>query len=467
MVAISNPEDQAARDNLQRALPREHILYRFALPAELTIALDRVYRDASSSAGVNASIAAVAREVRFEERIVVRDTDGSIIQLVDSIIQKAAKEDASDIHIEPREHHTDVRFRIDGILRVSMRPIPSGPITTRMVARIKTLADLKPDERRLPQDGRITITVGANKQMELRVVTVPTIYGEQVTMRLLDKDRAMLSLEALGMTPNNLVRYEAAIQQPHGCCIITGPTGSGKSTTLYSSAMRVVDSERKFISIEDPVEYRLPGITQIDVSRQGDRALDFAGALKAILRSDPDIIMVGEIRDQETAITAMEASLTGHFLYSTLHTRDALEAITRLGRLKIEPFLVAEAVAVLVAQRLVRCLCPACRVPYIATPDFLHGVGAPTWAQGQELQLYKASPEGCPACNELGYRGRTGVHEVVTMTEELKQLITVGTSQEELVRFVRSQDMHSLRDDAFIKVAGGITSMEELARVVL
>jgi type IV pilus assembly protein PilB len=278
----------------------------------------------------------------------------------------------------------------------------------------------------------------------------------------------MLSLEELGMTPANLARYETAIKRAHGCAIITGPTGSGKSTTLYSSALRVVTDERKFISIEDPVEYRLPGITQIDVSGYGEQALTFSTALRAVLRSDPDIILVGEIRDQETAKTAVEAALTGHFLYSTLHTNDALSAISRLLRLGIEPFLTAEAVAVLVAQRLVRRLCDECKVSYEASPEILRGLQAPASfiESGQSLQLFQATPGGCEACRRQGYRGRTGVHEVITMSEELKTLIIAGTPQEELTRLVRSQGMHSLRDDAFLKVAAGITSVDELARVI-
>jgi type IV pilus assembly protein PilB len=468
LVAISDPKDKAAQDNLKRALPREEILYHFALDAELSQALDTVYRDAASTAGIRATLAEIAKENQHEEHLTVRDADSGIIRLVNSIIHQASREDASDIHIEPQESLTNVRFRVDGILRAGTQPLQQGDITTRVIARIKTISRLKPDEKRRPQDGRVTLSIGG-RPLDLRVVTVPTIYGEQVTMRLLDQRRAMLSLEALGMTADNLARYEAAINRAHGCCIITGPTGSGKSTTLYSSALRVVTSERKFISIEDPVEYRLPGITQIDVSGYGEQAMTFSSALRAVLRSDPDIILVGEIRDEETARTAIEAALTGHFLYSTLHTNDALSAVSRLLRLKIEPFLTAEAVAVLVAQRLVRRLCEDCKVPYEATPQYLRDIMAPQWAleHNEPMQLFKAREGGCEACRKQGYRGRTGVHEVVTMSEELKALIIASSPQEELTRYVRAQGMHSLRDDAFIKVANGTTSMEELARVVL
>ena len=473
LVAISDPQDVSARENLQRALPRETIQWRFALDAELTMALDRVYQDAASAAAVNQQLQRIAAETVREERITVRGSglDGGIIGLVNSIIHRAEKEGASDIHIEPRERDTMVRFRVDGMLREAMRPLPQGETTKQVIARIKTLANMKTDERRRPQDGRVTIAVGA-KPLDLRVVTVPTIYGEQVTIRLLDQTRAMLSLEDLGMTQDNLHRYEQAIRLPHGCAIITGPTGSGKSTTLYSSAVRVVSPERKFISIEDPVEYRIPGITQIDVSGHGESKMDFAEALRAILRSDPDIVMVGEIRDRETAMTAVEAALTGHFLYSTLHTNDALGSVSRLQRLKVEPLLIAEAVAVFVAQRLVRRLCTECKLAYRAETGYLHGMRAPAWAlkQAEEqggLQVFRAREGGCTACRGTGYRGRTGVHEVITMTEELKNAIVANAAHEQLERLVRSQGMHSLRDDAFIKVAAGVTSMEELARVMV
>lgn len=293
-------------------------------------------------------------------------------------------------------------------------------------------------------------------------------------MRLLDPAQAMLPLEELGMSPANLERYLRCISRPHGVALITGPTGSGKSTTLYSSLQRIITTEHKVVSIEDPVEYRLEGMTQIDVSSgrlvsDGVSKMTFANALRAILRSDPDIIMVGEIRDSETAAISVNAAMTGHFLFSTLHTNDALSAVIRMSKLKVEPFLIAETVEVIVAQRLVRRLCPTCKEPFQADTQLLQAASAPNQAVEWTTQhgartMYK--PVGCAECSGSGYRGRVGVHEVIEMTPELRRAVILGETQEDLEKIARSQGMASLHEDTFIRAWEGLTSLEEVARVV-
>jgi type IV pilus assembly protein PilB len=469
LIAISDPDDVGMRENVTRSLPRERVKFMVASPSELNLYIEHIFGGVQQAAVAQSVEQAVARTALAGggETFVVRSggSDVPIIRLVDDMIDQARRSGASDIHIEPKEAQTNVRFRIDGRLR-EISAIPPR-LTPQVISRIKTVAGMRIDERRLPQDGRITMML-QNQPIELRVVTAPTIYGEQVTMRLLDPAQAMLSLEALGMSKANLERYLRAINQPFGCAFITGPTGSGKSTTLYSSLQRIVTPDQKIVSIEDPVEYRMGGISQMDVS--GSAKMNFAQALRSILRSDPDIIMVGEIRDQETALISIEAALTGHFLYSTLHTHDALSAIIRLERLGVERFLVAEATSVIVAQRLIRRLCDTCRQEFAAGPDYLRGLLAPAWAIEQAadhpLRFFQANPRGCAACQGQGYRGRTGVHEVVAMTEQLRHDIIAGHSVEELELLVRGQKMASLRDDAFTKVYAGLTSMEEMARTV-
>lgn len=476
LVAISNPENVQVRDNIQKALPREEVRFRLAKPSELALYIERIY-DPEGSGRVHEMVAeaeaAASSEDQEGEDFVVRGSEEApIVQLVDRVINQAQDLGASDIHIEPREHETYIRFRVDGVLRdvtrINKRQYP------KIVARIKTMASMRTDEHRIPQDGRVQVK---GRPLDLRIVTVPTIWGEQVTMRLLDASKAMLTLEQLGMSKQNLERYMEGIASPHGCCFITGPTGSGKSTTLYSSLAAVVTPEKKLISIEDPVEYRLAGITQIDVSSgrlvaENVNKMTFANALRAILRSDPDIIMVGEIRDTETAKIAIDAALTGHFLYSTVHTNDAISAITRLEQLGVERFLIAEATRVIVAQRLIRVLC-TCKVPFEIDEAVLRSIDAPKWAYewlekaGGKHTIYKPSPEGCARCAGAGYKGRSGVHEVIRMTDELRTAIVNDAPHEEMERIARAAGMDSLRDDAFRKTWAGETSLEEVARVVV
>jgi type II secretory ATPase GspE/PulE/Tfp pilus assembly ATPase PilB-like protein len=467
-VAVSDPDDITSRDQISKLLSGEEIVFCLAEKEELNLYLEKTYDTASEE--LEDSLPDSNERLDYE----VRDLaiEQPIVRLVDSLINKAREERASDIHIEPRKDQTIVRFRVDGMLKEFLQ-VKQG-WTKQMVARIKTLAKMRTDVNFVPQDGRISLK-GKNP-LDLRVVTVPTVYGEQVTMRLLDPSSAMLPLEALGMNPVNQKRYMECITKPQGVALVTGPTGSGKSTTLYSSLQKIITPKQKLISIEDPVEYRLEGITQIDVSSanlagSSKNAMTFAKALRAILRSDPDVVMVGEIRDQETAQISMDAALTGHFLFSTLHTNTALQAITRLGELDVSPHLVANAVEVVVAQRLVRRLCKYCKENYQADIDYLRAANAPQQALESVEQdgpriLYQPSEKGCSECKGEGFLGRVGVHEVVSISPDLREKILANATLPELERTIRAEGISSLYEDAFLKIWGGHTSIEEVLRVV-
>jgi type IV pilus assembly protein PilB len=468
LVAIANPRNVEATDNLPRLLPSNEpeIEWRLVTPSDLTTYMDLLYRDAQ-----------MLQEDRKddgedEENLIVRKEaiDSRVVKVVDAIIYNAALDGASDIHIEPKPFNTKIRYRLDGDLH-EMMSLPSK-ITPQVVARIKNLAGMKPDERRDAQDGRVTYEVG-NLQVDLRIVTMPVIVGsemlERVVMRVLDRTKAMLTMEELGMTPDNHDRYVAAVAKPHGMALITGPTGSGKSTTLYATMNSRVDETLSLSSIEDPVEYQLEAISQTSVS--GGSKMSFASALRAMLRADPDVIMVGEIRDPETAKTAVDAALTGHFIYSTLHTNDAASAVTRLRELGVDGFLLASTLEVVVAQRLIRLLCTDCKETIRADADYMRLNRAPAWAiekveREGPMELATHSEKGCVHCRETGYRGRTGVHEVIVITDEIRQAILRDADSDTIETLARKDGMHSLADDAFIRVVAKQTSLPELAKKV-
>ena len=381
--------------------------------------------------------------------------DAPVIKLVHSVLAQAVNDGASDIHFEPGEAEMRVRFRIDGVLheaaRVPRRMIPG------VVSRVKIMSDLDIAEKRMPQDGRVSVNVD-DRQVDLRVTTLPTQRGEGATVRILDKTQAIRSLDELGMDGDGRERFEGSVVLPYGAVLVTGPTGSGKSTTLYAALQEINSVERNVITIEDPVEYRIDGINQIGVNRKA--GLTFAAGLRSILRADPDVIMVGEIRDAETARIAIEAALTGHMVLSTLHTNNAPGAVVRLAKMGIESFLTASAVDCVVAQRLARKLCPHCKRRTVVSAEALNNGG---FRVGTDLEVYE--PVGCGRCTRSGYRGRIGLFSVMSMSERIKDLTVNGAPEAEITEVAREEGMQTLREDGLSKIRAGVTSVAEVARV--
>ena len=387
------------------------------------------------------------------------DDDAPIVRFVNLLVSQAIQDRASDIHIEPGERSMRVRYRIDGVLH-EMQSAPKS-IQNGVISRLKIMSDIDIAERRKPQDGRMTVR-HAGRQIDLRVATLPTVWGEKVVMRILDNSNTSMNVESLALLGHNFEAYKASYSKPYGMILITGPTGSGKSTTLYTTLGAVARPEINVITVEDPVEYRMAGINQVQVNPKA--GLTFASALRSILRSDPDVVLLGEIRDHETAQIAIEASLTGHLVLSTLHTNDAPSAITRLTEMDIEPFLVSSALDCVVAQRLARRLCERCKAPTELDPAILARMQFEFDPDVARPTMYK--PIGCASCSKTGYRGRIAVHEVMTVTEEIERLAVTTASSAEIGRVAREQGMITLRQDGWAKVKMGLTSIEEILRVV-
>ena len=381
--------------------------------------------------------------------------DASVIQLVQRVITEAVERGASDIHFEPQEEEMRVRYRIDGVLQeAAIVPVSAIPAVT---SRIKILSDLDIAERRVPQDGRVSTHVG-DKAIDLRVATLPAQYGENVVMRILDSTKAMISMEQLGMLPQALERFTKAFSQSHGAVLVTGPTGSGKSTSLYAALNVLNTVEQNIITIEDPVEYQLEGLTQVQVNKKA--GLTFAAGLRSMMRADPDIIMVGEIRDRETAQIAIESALTGHLVLSTLHTNDAPGAVSRLIEMGIEPFLVGSAVDCVVAQRLARLLCEECKKRVTLPAEIMRANG---FNVGLDLECYE--PVGCARCGGSGYKGRIGLYEVMWVSETIRSLAVAREPAEAIAHAAVHEGMMRLREDGLEKVRRGLTSIAEIARV--
>jgi general secretion pathway protein E len=384
--------------------------------------------------------------------------EAPIIKLLNSLIFQAVKDRASDIHIEPYEREVEVRYRVDGVLY----PVLSPPkiIQEAITTRVKIMAGLDIAEKRLPQDGKIRLLV-AGRDIFIRVSIIPTSHGERTVLRLLDREAGVISLDRLGLNPGHVSELERLLTKNSGILLVTGPTGSGKTTTLYSAIHSINSTRRNIITIEDPIEYQLKGIGQMHVNPKV--GLTFAGGLRSILRQDPDVIMVGEIRDPDTAEIAIQASLTGHLVLSTLHTNDTASAVTRLVDMGVEPFLVASSVSAVLAQRLVRLLCTECRVSYDATPEeaalFVPAGTTPV----KPIKLWRAS--GCDACMKTGYHGRTGIYEFLPVTPEIRQLILKSQDSESIERFAVSKGMKTMLSDALTKAAAGVTSLKEILRV--
>ncbi len=407
--------------------------------------------------GQDLDIARLVQELPPVEDLLDSQHDAPIIRMINALLTQAVREEASDIHVEAFERQSVVRFRLDGVLRDVIAP--NRALHAAMVSRIKIMASLDIAEKRLPQDGRIGVRV-AGRPIDVRVSTLPTRHGERVVLRLLDKDPERLDLTALGMAPDTLARIDGLIRQPHGILLVTGPTGSGKTTTLYAALSRLDGRQQNIMTVEDPVEYELQGIGQIQVNPRID--LSFAKALRAILRQDPDVVMIGEIRDLETAHIAVQASLTGHLVLATLHTNDAASAVTRLVDMGIEPFLLASSLQGVLAQRLVRRLCPHCKEAVRPDPAELERL-----APHQPQWLYR--PVGCPHCAQTGYQGRSGIYELLEVDDSLRRLIH-DQAPEALLRQAAAAPEHPaplrlLREDGLRWVLQGETALEELLRV--
>ncbi|MGD2074129.1 MAG: type II secretion system ATPase GspE [Gammaproteobacteria bacterium] len=396
----------------------------------------------------------VAQALPETEDLLESKDDAPIIRLINALLTEAVKENASDVHIEPFENRLVVRFRVDGVLREVLQP--QRVLAPLLVSRIKVMAKLDIAEKRLPQDGRISLRV-AGRAVDVRVSTLPSGHGERVVLRLLDKQAGRLDLEHLGMSAATRQTMDRLIQRPHGIILVTGPTGSGKTTTLYAALERLNNKRRNIMTVEDPIEYYLDGIGQTQVNTKVE--MSFARGLRAILRQDPDVVMVGEIRDLETAEIAVQASLTGHLVFSTLHTNSAVGAVTRLRDMGVEPFLLSSSLIGVLAQRLVRVLCDSCKQAYTASAADCEQLGVDP---GNPPTLYRAV--GCAECNQLGYRGRTGIYELIELDDEMRTRIHDGASEQGLEAHAR-QYSPSMRQDGWRRVLSGATTVEEVLRV--
>jgi type IV pilus assembly protein PilB len=458
LVAMSDPANVYALDDIRSITGRE------VQPVVATS--NDVEQAIGKYAGMGDQVEALAAEAveGLEAEADLSDIDAAvedapIVKLVQAILTQAVSDRASDVHIEPTEKDVRVRFRVDGVLHEVMH----SPKTIQggLISRLKVMADLNIAEKRVPQDGRVSIRIGT-KQLDLRMATLPTVFGEKIVIRILDKSNALIPLSELGFLPDAYKRYEQSFRRPYGALLVTGPTGSGKSTTLYGTLNILNSPDRHVITVEDPVEYRLPGVNQMQVNPKA--GLSFASALRSILRADPDIILIGEIRDRETAMIAVESALTGHLVLSSLHTNDAPSAITRLIEMEVETFLVASAIDCVVAQRLARKLCEKCREAYRPDREQLLEAGY-TESRLHELgEFYR--PSGCPSCSNTGYRGRFGLYEVMPMSEEIERLTIERASSESIRTVAIEQGMQTLREDGLEKALAGLTSIEEIARVV-
>jgi type IV pilus assembly protein PilB len=462
-VAVADPGNLHAIDELR--LSTQHSLeLGVASRDDILAELQRLVR-AAEAVGIALEDVEIVTGAEEGDDLELDDgiSDGPLVRLVNAIIFQAAEETASDVHFEPQEDALLVRFRVDGVLREVQR-IPKR-MAPGVTTRLKVLAKLDIAERRKPQDGRITLTSNAvGRMLDIRVATLPTVEGEKVVMRLLDKSRRPPTLTELGLSDAMRSQLEDVVRLPTGALLVTGPTGSGKSTTLYGCLASINRSEINIITVEDPVEYRLAGVNQVQINTRA--GLTFASALRSILRSDPDVVMVGEIRDAETAKISVEAALTGHFVLSTLHTNDAPSTITRLGEMGVDPFLTGAAVSAVLAQRLARKLCTHCCEAYQPTEEeLLESRVSSEIAHAFDGTVFYRK-KGCPRCNHTGYRGRIGVFQFLRVTEQIAALVVRQASRDEIAAAAMEQGMRTMWDDGMEKVAAGLTSIEELARVL-
>jgi general secretion pathway protein E len=459
LLAVADPTDGFTTDAVAMALgvPVEA---RVGLPSEIDAAIERLYGEGRTAMGgiVDGMAEGEGESEEDIEHLKDMASEAPVIRLVNLVIQRAVDARASDIHIEPFEDQLKVRYRVDGVLQEV--EAPPARSTAAVISRIKIMAKLNIAERRLPQDGRIPLRV-QGKELDLRISTVPTLFGESVVMRLLDKASIRFDFDALGLDGAPRRRFEEVLGLPHGIILVTGPTGSGKSTTLYTALSRINTPERKIITVEDPVEYQLAGINQIQVKSK--IGMTFSGALRAIVRQDPDVIMVGEMRDLETARIAVQSALTGHLVLSTLHTNDAAGGVTRLLEMGVEDYLLTSTVNGILGQRLVRRLCHHCREPYTPLPEILPELKRVRGVDTVGLRLYRA--QGCEACGGTGYLGRLVIAEVLLMSDPLRQAVLRHDTATEVQRIAREEGMETMYEDGIRKAVAGLTTMEEVIRV--
>lgn len=460
IVAMADPANIFAIDDLRIVTGRE-IHPVVSTESDLAAALSKfaqidksVEQMVETAAEDEAQVEAGGGEAEEEEA-----DNAPIVKLVNLIITEGAREGAGDIHIEPQEKDVRIRFRIDGVLHEIMRS--PKKVQNGLVSRVKILAGMDIAERRVPQDGRFGATID-KRSIDFRVATLPTVHGEKVVLRLLERENVLITLDELGFSPNTLVRFKSSFTKPYGAILVTGPTGSGKTTTLYGALSLLNVPEKNVITVEDPVEYRLPGLNQVQVHVRA--GMTFAAALRSILRHDPDIVMIGEIRDEETALIAVESALTGHLVLSTLHTNTAAAGLTRLTEMGVEPFLISSAVDCIVAQRLARRLCRDCREEYVPEREALEKAGFPL--EGDEVpKLYRAG--GCKKCNNTGYKGRVGMYEALLVSDTIERLTVDRATSDEIHKVAVEEGMGTMRQDGLEKVKQGITSMEEVLRVLV
>ncbi|MHB9037586.1 MAG: GspE/PulE family protein [Armatimonadota bacterium] len=493
ILAVVNPNDPVAIQDIRLASGAQQIVLALATEDDLLDAIDRMYKSGGSAGnevmavsdpsavsipgaagggggggvGLSADIRQAIAGFGAREEIADEDTEGMakvseeapIIRIAYTIVQRAIADSASDIHIEPDRRGVRVRYRIDGVLHEVM-PLPKY-IDKPLISRFKIMSDMNIAERRVPQDGRIPIRWD-NKDYDLRVSCLPTVHGEKIVMRILDKSNVLLGLNRLGFSPEVQAHLEDIVVQPNGMFLTTGPTGSGKTTTLYSVLHKLNSVEKNIITIEDPVEYQLSGISQVQVHKKA--GLTFASAMRSFLRQDPDIIMVGEMRDLETAEIGVEASLTGHFVLSTLHTNDAPSAVVRLVDMGVEPYLISATVIACLAQRLARKVCQKCKVPYQVPASELRRFGFKASDPNQPVTLYKG--EGCEICKHTGYKGRIGIYELMRINDEIRELMVRRSPLADLREAAKANGMHELKEDGLDKVLQGVTTPDEVMRVV-
>ncbi len=463
LVAVNDPADQDPMFDIARLLKIRDVKRVLAPKQEILSAINRVMEMKNESAkdimeDMEEESDEILKDLENIQDITLMETEAPIIRMVNRLMVQAYRDRASDIHVEPYQTDVKVRYRIDGILH-DVLTLPKR-IHSPVVSRIKIMASLNIAEKRLPQDGRIGIKLGEHS-VDLRISVVPTVNGERVVMRILDKSSVLLGLEELGFYPDDLQRIERLIRQEHGIILVTGPTGSGKTTSLYSMLSRINSPDKNILTIEDPIEYQLKGIGQIPVNTKV--GLTFASGLRSIVRQDPDVILVGEIRDLETAEIAIQAALTGHLVFSTLHTNDSASAVTRLIDMGIEPFLVTSSVNAIFAQRLVREICPTCKQGYFPEDESLQEIGLTKEMLQKEGYLYRGA--GCPECLGTGYRGRTGIYEILLMSDAIKNTILKNSDSTIIKNQAVSEGLHTLRQDGARKVEDGHTTIEEVLRV--